>query len=192
MPDDIDPIKQLDAMLGLTPDPTLIPRPHPASLEDDALLRQCTLGKGRSGGPGGQHRNKVETTVFLTHEPTGIEAHAGERRSVTDNKREAIFRLRLRLAIGVRAVVPAGDARTELWRSRVSGGRIACNPRHRDYPAMLAEALDVLAACRWDEKSAAARLECTPSQLVGLVREHAPALARVNEERAKKKLHALR
>ena len=191
-PDPLDPIAQLDAMLGLQPDPALVERPHPASLDDDALLRQCSLGKGRSGGPGGQHRNKVETTVYLTHTPTAIEAHAGERRSVTDNKREAIFRLRLRLAVEVRSIVPTGDARSELWRLRVKGGRIACNPRHRDYPAMLAEALDMLSACRWDERSAATRLECTSSQLVGLLRDHPPALSRVNEERAKRKLHALK
>jgi hypothetical protein len=182
----------LDAILGLTPDPTLVPRPHPASLEDDALLRHCTVGKGRSGGPGGQHRNKVETTVFITHVPTRIESHAGERRSVVDNRREAIFRLRLRLAVGVRSIVPAGDARSDLWRTRVSKGKISCSPQHRDYPSMLAEAMDLLAACGWNEKTAAARLECTPTQLVGLVRAHAPALVRVNDERAKKKLHALR
>ena len=185
----IDPI---DALLGLTPDPALVPRPHPASLDDDALLGQCTIGKGRSGGPGGQHRNKVETTVFITHKPTGLESHAGERRSAGENRSEAIFRIRLRLAVGVRSIVPAGDARSDLWKSRVSKGRIACSPRHRDYPSMLAEAMDMLAACGWNEKTAAVRLECTPTQLIGLVRTHAPALVRVNDERGKKKLHALR
>ena len=93
----------------------LVDKPHPATLDAEALLAECEVGRGRSGGPGGQHRNKVETLVLLTHRPTGIEAHAGERRSVRDNTRVAVFRLRLALARGVRTGVATGDQRSELW-----------------------------------------------------------------------------
>ena len=34
-----------------------------------------------SSGPGGQHRNKVETAVVITHTPSGIQGEASERRS---------------------------------------------------------------------------------------------------------------
>ena len=85
-----------------------VPGPHPACLDDDALARQCRVTFGRGSGPGGQHRNKVETAAFMTHEPTGITATATERRSQSQNRHTARGRLRIKLAITVRttAVVP--------------------------------------------------------------------------------------
>ena len=49
--------------------------------------------------------------------------------------------------------------------------------------AMLAEALDVLAASGWDPKPASLRLNCSPSQLVKLIKEHPPAWLMVNRVR---------
>lgn len=165
---------------------------HPAALDEEALLRECRLSRGRSGGPGGQHRNKVETMVELTHEPTGVSAHAGERRSPEVNKRVAIRRLRLALATQVRVGVPDGECRSELWLSRCRDGRVSVNPKHADYPSLLAEALDVLASRGWDAKVASVRLGCTPSQLVKLVREHAPAQELMNKEREARGLHRMK
>ncbi len=164
---------------------------HPAHLDEDDLLKKCDIGKGRSSGPGGQHRNKVETLVILTHRPTGVQAHAGERRSAEENRRVALFRLRLALAVQVREPVPAGDQRSELWRSRTREGRIACNPEHRDYPALLAEALDMVEACRGDVKRAAVRLDVTASQLVKLIKDHPAAFARLNDDRRARGEHPL-
>ncbi len=166
---------------------------HPAALDTEDLMRQCSLERGRSSGPGGQHRNRVQTKVVLTHVPTGMSAQASERRSAEENRRVALRRLRLLLATECRVAVPRGECRTALWLSRCGpDGRIACNPRHADYPAMLALALDVLASCGYDAKKGALRLGCTPSQLVRLVASHAPALDRLNAHRAAKGMHALR
>jgi hypothetical protein len=166
---------------------------HPAALPEDELLKHCQLGKSRGSGPGGQHRNKVETQVTLTHEPTGIAAKAGERRSAEENRRVALRRLRLALAVEVRQPVPLGDARSELWRSRCSpDGRIGCNPDHADFPALLAEALDVIEACLLDPRKAAARLCCSPSQLIKLLKDHPPALEHLNKARQTRRLHPLR
>ncbi len=186
--------------------------PHPACLVDEALLAQCEIGFGRSGGPGGQHRNKVQSLVRLVHTPTGIEAHAGERRAQHENRRVALRRLRLALAVSVRTPVPEGEVGSELWRSRLhrpsrgqEGGRsplgrwrgggsglIVVNPDHHDYPSLLAEALDVIAAAGWDAKLASLRLSCSASQLIKLVAEHAPALVKWNQERASLGLKPLR
>lgn len=172
---------------------------HPACLDDAALLQQCQVGRGRSGGPGGQNRNKVETLIELLHQPTGIEAHAGERRSQIENSRVALRRLRLALAVNVRTAVPIGEVGSTLWRSRLAppiGGaraaRVVINPDHHEYPALLAEALDVIAAAAWDLKKAALRLDCSATQLIKLVREHPPAMVMLNRQRADRNLRELK
>jgi len=47
----------------------------------------------RASGPGGQHRNRRETGVRLTHKPSGIVVLATERRSQSENRRVALERL---------------------------------------------------------------------------------------------------
>jgi hypothetical protein len=179
---------------GDTPPPPeflLLPAPHPASLDDEALAAQCSFSKDKAGGPGGQHRNKVESRVTIVHNPTGIEAMAGERRSAVDNRRVALFRLRLALALGARTPVPPGDPRSALWQARCSRGKIACNPQHHDYPTLLAEALDTIWACDLDLATAALRLTCSASQLVKLIKEHPAALVLLNQSRASRGMHKL-
>lgn len=170
-----------------------VPPPHPASLDEAALLSQCDLSRGRSGGPGGQNRNKVETKVTLVHLPTGVEAHASERRSQQENRGVAIFRLRLALAREVRTPVAIGEVRTELWRARCdAGGHVSCNPSHDDYPTLLALAMDVIAATGWDVKKASLRLCCTMSQLAKLVKDEPHAWTKVNQERVARRMRALK
>ena len=96
---------------------------HPAALDDAALLAQCDERRTKGSGPGGQHRNKVETKVVLIHRPTGLQGMAGERRSQEENRGMALRRLRLALAVEVRT--PPGDRPSPLWLSRCRGGRIA-------------------------------------------------------------------
>ncbi len=156
---------------------------HPSALEPETLLRGCTERRVRRSGPGGQHRNKVETGVVLRHDPTGIEAEANERRSQAENRQVALFRLRIRLAVELRTVRSADAVPSELWRARCRGGRISVNPSHADFPAILAETLDVLAMCEFDHAAAASRLDCTGSQLVKLLKDERSAFERLNRER---------
>lgn len=164
---------------------------HPAGEADADILAQCTLDRGRVGGPGGQHRNKVETAVTLSHNPTGLSAQAAERRSPKDNERMALRRLRLALATHVREPVPDGDIRSDLWIERTRGGKVAVNPTHHDYPTMLAEAMDVLWAARMDVRRAATRLGISATQLVRLIAKHPAALAEMNTARVARKLRPL-
>jgi ribosome-associated protein len=61
---------------------------------DDELLRECEAETFRSGGPGGQHVNKVETGVRLRHTPTGIVVTCREERSQYRNKMNCLRKLR--------------------------------------------------------------------------------------------------
>ncbi len=157
--------------------------PHPAALEPERLLSDCEVRFSRRSGPGGQNRNKVETAVVLTHRPTGLTAEANERRSQAENRRSALFRLRLQLALDVRGAAPVPYQPSPLWRSRCRGGRIVVSPTHDDFPALLAEALDVVAAHDMDVKAAAEDLGCSTTQLVRFLKDEPRALARINEVR---------
>ena len=168
-----------------------IPYPHPAALDGQSLFEQCSMRRQRRSGPGGQHRNKVETAVILTHKPTGVQAEATERRSQAENRKVAARRLRIRLAVDVRSAV-GENAPSPLWQSRLSGRRIAVNPDHTDFPAILAEALDVLARSDWDVSQAATNLGCTGSQLVKLVKLEPRAFALLGKQRERRGLRPLR
>lgn len=64
------------------------------ALSDEALLLECEEEFFIASGPGGQHRNKTETGVRLTHRPTGVTVTATERRSQLQNRGAALERLK--------------------------------------------------------------------------------------------------
>jgi hypothetical protein len=81
---------------------------------------------------------------------------------------------------------------SRLWQSRRQGRQMSINPRHRDYPALLAEALDLVTARGYDVAGAAGRLGVTMSQLARLIRHDRHAFAMINEGRQQRGLPALR
>lgn len=166
---------------------------HPAMLAEAALLATCETRRKRRSGPGGQHRNKVETAVVITHTPTGLQGEASERRSQEQNRQVAILRLRVNLAIHHRSGVKLDDYQpSALWRQRCRSQRIAINPEHEDFPAILAEALNLLAACGWEPKEAAPRLVCSPSQLLKLIQLEPHAYVELNRQRIERGMRPLR
>jgi hypothetical protein len=164
-------------------DPLFSPPTHPAGWDDTTLLAACEVQRTRRSGPGGQHRNKVETAVVLTFRPTQARAEASERRSQADNQRVALFRLRLRLALDVRLPHTPELAPSDRWRGRVMGERIRVNSEHEDFPPLLAEALDAVHHYQGELAAAASDLGVTSSQLARLLRQHPPAWQQVNRQR---------
>lgn len=171
---------------------------HPAALAIEELLRDVEFRTTRGPGPGGQHRNKSDTMVRVTHRPTAIHAQAGERRSLDLNRAIALQRLRVNLALerreplADRLVPPGVYEPSALWKSRVRGNKFRVSARHADFPALLAEALDVLAHLDDDVPAAARSLGISSSQLVKFLAQEEAALAGLNRRRKERGLHAFR
>lgn len=166
---------------------------HPASLSVDQLLTDCDFERTRRGGPGGQHRNKVESAIVVTHRPSGVIGQAAERRSQHANRDVAIERLRVNLALAVRNPVEIENfTPSEVWRSRCRSGRVEVSVRHKDFAALLAEALDVLAACLHDHAAAAKLLGVSNSQLIKFLKLNPAGLESLNRNREKMGLGRLK
>lgn len=105
----------------------------------------------------------------------------------------ALQRLRVKLALETRT--PAEELMpgpSPLWQSRLKGERIVCSAEHEDYPALLAEACDVLASVEFDLPQAAGKLGCTGSQLVKLLATEPSGLVWLNRQRAERNLRPLK
>ena len=179
-----------------TPAPKPKPYSHPAALAPDALLKQCTWTRDRSGGPGGQHRNKVETAVTITHTSTGLSAYSTSYRSQIQNKKSALRRLRLCLALTHRLPVPIpGYQPSPLLAERLRQQKktLKVNEKHEDFPAILAEVLDLVFSLE-GEVATAGKCLCnlSPSQLLKFLKTNRHALPLVNELRKQHGKHILK
>ena len=64
---------------------------------DEELLKECNVDTFRASGKGGQHLNKTESAVRMTHFPTGLIVTCQDERSQLQNKRKCIIQLRRKL-----------------------------------------------------------------------------------------------
>lgn len=116
------------------------------------------------------------------HQPTGVSVEASERRHTVENRREAMRRLRWALALQHREPIELErDAPSELFTRRSGGPKLALAAGHVDAPALVAEALDVLAAVDHEAERAAEWLGLSVSRMIKLLKLHPPALALLND-----------
>ena len=75
----------------------------------------------RGTGPGGQHKNKVETCVIITHVPTGMKEKCEDTRSQERNKNLAMERLLKR--IHDKKLLEQNEKRNELRKSLIQNNK---------------------------------------------------------------------
>src|SRR5437667_9423772 len=100
---------------------------RPAAEDLERLARDCLITAYRSSGPGGQKKNKTESSVRVRHLPTGITRIATESRSQTRNREAALERVWEELQRRARRRkprVPTKPTRAARER-RLTGKRIA-------------------------------------------------------------------
>ncbi|MDM4015538.1 peptide chain release factor family protein [Roseiconus lacunae] len=167
--------------------------PHPAVLDVDLLAKDCQLRTQRRSGPGGQHRNKTSSGVFMEHRPTGLIGEATERRSQAQNRDVALRRLRYVLALAIRTPSPIDcgpddhpsdhDDLEQNIRQRYRRHSLKLNEENVDKPALLAMLLNDLWASGGQPSLVAPLWSTSTSKIVMLLRSYPPAIAWVNSVR---------
>jgi len=145
-------------------------------MEDAELFAECHADFHKSSGRGGQKVNKTSSAVRLYHMPSGLTVNCSESRSQMDNRRIALDKLRLSIALSFREKPfgrpPLSDPPPSMYNA----------PRYAFWAAKI---LDFLADSNWDVKEAAERLNLTRSKLTKLL-ERDSALLRVFRSAAAK------
>lgn len=166
---------------------TLHAAPHPATLSPSQLLDCCGLRTQRRSGPGGQHRNKTSSGVFLHYPPTETTAEATERRSQAENRHVALERLRFRLAVEVRSPSPLdgsrGPAEETALRNQYENHPLKINERNSDKPAVLALLLNDLHVAGGQPSLVSREWGTSTSAIVRFVKSHPAAFAFLNKIR---------
>lgn len=162
-------------------------------LEDARLLAQCDVDRFRASGPGGQKRNKTDSAVRLRHHASGLEAQAVESRSQHENRARALRRLRLTIALRLRAPVDLdGAAVAAPLDEAIRDGRITMGRRDARYPPTVAALFDLLEAAGWRLSDVASRIEVSTASIGRFLARDASVFRAANERRQALGLSPLR
>ena len=148
--------------------------------DEGTFLSQCVFKEYQASGPGGQKRNRKYSGAWLKHLPSGKEARDAESRSLNDNKRSAIRKLREKIAIEVRCPERAPVDNLEVGR------------RNSRYPLLLALLFDVLYDNGFRISDAAAELGVSTGKLSKLLSRDSRILTFANKERENRGMPKLR
>lgn len=143
----------------------------------DQLWGACTAKGFQGSGPGGQHRNKTNTGVWLRLNAYNLEIKSCEGRSAKENKVHALHRMQMALALKVRETPPA----VEMAFPGSNGHIQTSNPQ---FPLFVAHVFDIMATKNGDVKAAAAAFGLTPSALTKILRQSKPCAEKLAQSRA--------
>lgn len=164
-------------------------------LDDRGLVNECEIDLYKASGTGGQKRNKTSSAVRMRHKASGVISKAADSRSQSDNRRKALMRMRVSLALDIRHSLAADYKVSSEAADALKRGPYGKNSKTRlraPYLLALAEILDVFEAEEAVLSSAAARLGVTTSALGKLLCGDDRVARRTLEMRSQRGLKPLR
>lgn len=181
---------------------TTVPPPHPAVIDVNELMRACDARTQTRSGPGGQHRNRTESGVFVTWSgvdvagrPITIVGEGTEKRQQSRNRSAAVLRLRMNLAIAVRTPSPLdcggdhdvtsiGPPQETTIRERFAGTSLRLADDNDDKASVLSMLLNDLHAAGGQPSLIAGAWRVSTSRILACVRSEPAAWAWTNKIRA--------
>jgi protein subunit release factor B len=157
------------------------------ALPEAELIRQCRIDTFRSHGPGGQHANRTESAVRITHLASGEVSQCQDHRERARNQHDALRRLRLRLAVRLRG--KADPAWLDAYRR---ARQLAIGAHAEGYILAVAVALDALERASGSLAAAGDELKISASQIAKLLRSDKEVLGAALQLRALHGLGAIR
>lgn len=155
-------------------------------LNDQQLLAECREDHFRSGGPGGQARQKTSNGVRLVHQPTRLIVTATESRSLSENRLYALRRLRLKLATDLREPIDLQHFEPPDWFLTIRrNNRIEASHRHPLYAAAAGLVLDLLDALAGNPAHVAVNLGVSTTAVIRLLESDPHLWTAANQIRAK-------
>lgn len=148
------------------------------AIPDAALIAECEISNSSTHSPGGQHRNKTESSIRFRHRPSGLVAQCEEHRDRADNRAEALRRLRIRLALHERGV--SDVAWLQPFRR---GNALTVTPTQAGFALAVACCLDALVASNAVIAEAARSLGLSTSQFVKVMAADKEVMHAANEVR---------
>lgn len=111
---------------------TVLVMPEAEDIDVEINASDLRIDTYRSSGAGGQHINKTDSAVRITHIPTGIVAECQDGRSQHENRAKAMLMIRTRVLDAM--IQKAENERNSERKNKIGGGDRSEKIRTYNYP----------------------------------------------------------